>query len=139
MRLNQASDFALRILMLLACEEQPLTVDCIADRLSLAKSHVMKIVAKLGHAGYVNAQRGRSGGIRLGRCPEDITVGDVVRLVEADFAIVECMMPGKSTCTFAPRCKLKGVISEAGDAFLNVLDGYTLASVTSQKISLRAR
>ena len=130
MRLNQASDFALRILMLLSTEHEALTVDAVASRLGLARSHVMKIVAKLAHAGHVNAQRGRSGGVTLGQAPEDILVGDVVRLIEADFAIVECMTAGKSSCTFAPRCKLKGAMSQAGEAFLKVLDGYSLAAIT---------
>jgi Rrf2 family nitric oxide-sensitive transcriptional repressor len=129
MRLNQASDFALRILMLLATEDEPLTVEAVATRLQLVKSHVMKIVARLGQAGLVDAQRGRNGGLALGRPAQRISVGEVVRLIEADFAIVECMRQGKSNCTYAPRCALKGVIHDATDAFLEVLDSHDLASL----------
>lgn len=132
MRLNQASDFALRILMLLSTNQEALTVDAVASRLGLARSHVMKIVAKLARAGHVNAQRGRCGGITLGRAPEDILVGDIVRLMESDFAIVECMATGKSSCTFAPRCRLKGAMSQAGEAFMKVLDSYSLAVITQE-------
>ncbi len=133
MRLNQASDFALRILMLLAASDKPLTVEVISDKLRLTNSHVMKLVAKLSRAGYVIAQRGRNGGVVLGKQGQDIIIGEVVRLIEADFTIVECMTPGKSACTFAPRCKLKGVMSEAGSAFLRVLDGYTLDTIVGRR------
>ena len=51
MRLNQSSDFALRIMMLLVSENKPMTVDAIATRLRLVKSHAMKLVAKLVRAG----------------------------------------------------------------------------------------
>lgn len=129
MRLNQASDFALRILMLLASEEDPLTVDQVATRLLLVKSHVMKIVARLSQAGFVDAQRGRKGGLTLGRPAKDIMIGQVVRLIEADFAIVECMRPAQSNCTFGPQCALKGVIHEAAEAFLDVLDNQNLAAL----------
>lgn len=126
MRLNQASDFALRILMLLASEQDAITIDDVAKRLQLVKSHIMKITAKLAQAGFVDTQRGRNGGILLGRAPNLISIGEVVRLVEADFAIVECMKSGASSCTFMPQCRLKNVVHNATDAFLGVLDDCTL-------------
>lgn len=134
MRLNQASDFALRILMLLAAEDKPLTIDTVAARLMLVKSHIMKITAKLAQAGFIEAQRGRNGGVVLGRPAQDIRIGDVVRLVESDFAIVECMRAEASTCTFTPQCRLRGVIENAATAFLDVLDECTLDTLTTPKV-----
>lgn len=130
MRLNQASDFALRILMLLAKEERPLTVEVIAKKLNIAKSHTMKIVAKLVKVEILTSHRGRHGGISLALAPEDIHVGEIVRVIENDFAVVECMQAGKQTCTFLPQCKLKGLMHEARSAFLTVLDKQTLAAIT---------
>lgn len=138
MRLNQASDFALRILMLLAGSHEPLTVEKIADRLRLPKSHVTKLVAKLSRAEYVVAQRGRTGGVVLGQHAKDISIGEVVRLIETDFAVVECMGPGRSTCTFAPRCRLKGAMAEASNSFLSVLEKYSLADLVEQKSASRS-
>ena len=132
MRLNQASDFALRILMLLASRKEPATVEIIANELNLVKSHVMKIVAKLVKAGLLTSNRGRSGGVSLGKPVDQIIIGDVVREIEADFAIVECMQDKTSTCTFSPQCKLKGVMDDARTAFLAVLDDHTLQSITLQ-------
>ena len=131
MRLSQASDFALRILMLLAAKKEPVTIDAVSSELGLVKSHLMKIVAKLRHAGFVNSQRGRIGGISLGKPAENITVGEVVRLIESDFAIVECMQRGKSNCTFLPRCKLRNTVELAKNAFLKVLDEKTLKEIMS--------
>ncbi|MGI9350150.1 MAG: RrF2 family transcriptional regulator [Rhizobiaceae bacterium] len=129
MRLNQASDFALRIMMLLCREKKPLTVDAISQRLKLVKSHVMKIVAKLVKAGVLTSRRGRSGGVSLARDGATISVGEVVRVIEADFAIVECMLDRESTCVFAGGCKLQGVMGNARKAFLGVLDKESLKSI----------
>lgn len=129
MRLNQASDFALRILMMLAAENQPLTVDEIAREQRLVKSHLMKIVAKLVNAGVLQSIRGRNGGVVLARSARDISVGEVVRSIEADFAIVECMREGQSDCAFMPRCRLRGTMADARDAFMKVLDEQDLASL----------
>ena len=126
MRMNQASDFALRILMLLATKKEPVTIDMISTELGLVKSHIMKITAKLRQAGFLQTQRGRIGGISLSKPAEEISVGQVVRAIEADFAIVECMQNGKSSCTFLPRCKLRQTLGRARDAFLKVLDDQTL-------------
>lgn len=133
MRLNQASDFALRILMLLAAEDEPVTIDTVASRLMLVKSHIMKITAKLAQAGFIEAQRGRNGGVLLGRPANQIRIGDVVRLVESDFAIVECMRVDASTCTFNPQCRLRGVVENAASAFLDVLDQCTLDTLVPPK------
>lgn len=129
MRLSQASDFALRILMLLARQEEPMTIEAISEKLGLVKSHVMKISAKLRQAGIVEAQRGRVGGVSLATEPCQISVGQVVRAIEPDFAIVECMRAGKSDCSFMPDCKLKLTIHKATEAFLQTLDRQTLNKI----------
>lgn len=129
MRISQASDFALRILMLLGHRGEPLTVDAISSELKLAKSHVMKIIAKLVRADILVSTRGRNGGVALNKQPVEVSVGEIVRLIENDFAIVECMQEGKSSCTFINRCRLRGVMNNATLAFLAVLDAQSLQSI----------
>lgn len=129
MRLSQASDFALRILMLLARQKEPITIEVVSEKLGLVKSHVMKISAKLKQAGIIEAQRGRVGGVSLASKPSQISVGQVVRLIEPDFAVVECMQMGKSKCNFMPNCKLKMTIHNATEAFLKTLDKQTLDKI----------
>ncbi len=129
MRLSLASDLALRILMMLAQSKDPQTVNIASNELKLVKSHVMKIVAKLVKAGLVKSTRGRTGGISLGRPAQDITIGEVVRLIEPDFAIVECMREGTSQCTFMPGCRLRDTMGKANASFLKVLDEERLSNL----------
>lgn len=129
MRLNQASDFALRIMMHLARQKTPITVDDIAQQLGLVTSHTMKIVAKLVKANLLHSRRGRSGGVSLGKPCDRISVGDVVRVIEADFAIVECMRMEGSSCVMLPSCKLRGVMYQAHLEFMAVLDDRSIKSI----------
>jgi len=129
MRLSQASDFSLRILMATGQSDEPQTVDKLAAALGLAKSHVMKIVAQLAKAGYLETTRGRGGGIRLAKTPEDIRIGDVVRLIEPDLGVVACLKPEATSCAFLPRCALKSAMAQASEAFLESLNRQTLASI----------
>jgi len=74
------------------------------------------------------------GGVSLAHPPKEITVGEVVRAIEADFAIVECMQTGNSTCTFIGNCKLRHTIQQATEAFLKTLDAQTLEGLVSMDI-----
>ena len=138
MRLSQASDFALRLLMAIGQTTEAQTVDKLSTRLGLAKSHVMKIVAQLAKAGYLETTRGRGGGIRMAKRPEDIRLGDVVRLIEPDLGVVACLKPEPTVCAFLPRCALKGAMATAADAFLDSLNQQTLATILTgtQKAAL---
>ncbi len=112
--------------MLLASQKEPVTIEVMSEKLGLVKSHVMKISAKLLKAGIVETQRGRIGGVSLASKPSEISVGQVVRIIEPDFAVVECMQNQASTCSFMPSCKLRKTIRDATDAFLSTLDKQTL-------------
>jgi Rrf2 family nitric oxide-sensitive transcriptional repressor len=133
MRLARATDFSLRILMLLAGQkdDKPIPIDEIATRLEIARTHAMKIVAKLARHGLVTAHRGRSGGVVLAIPAAEIRIGEVVRLFESDFHLVDCLQEGGThqPCVFLPRCALKSVIVEATNAFLASLDSVTLEDV----------
>lgn len=138
MKLNLQTDFALRLLMHLAVNKDHLcTIADIAERYSISKNHLMKVAHTLAHEGLVKSVRGRSGGLRLKRQASQIVVGDVVRLMETDLALVECFQGGAQTCLITPACKLKGVLAEAIDAFLSTLDNYTLDDLVRQNLKLR--
>ena len=127
MRLNLQTDYALRLLMHLAVNEGHVgTIAEVAARYGISKNHLMKVANVLGKEGVIETLRGRTGGLRLARSAKDIVVGDIVRRMEADFALVECFRGGKGGCVIAPACRLKGMLAEALDAFLMVLDRYTL-------------
>lgn len=139
MRLNLQTDYALRLLMHLAVNEDRLcTIADIAERYGISKNHLMKVAHLLGREDFIETVRGRSGGLRLARASSKINVGDVVRRMEADFAIVECFEGGAGECMITPACRLKGVLNEALKAFLNALDRYTLADLVRRNVQLRA-
>jgi len=139
MRLNQASDFALRVLMFVACNDSELSkINDISRRYNISRAHLMKIVNKLAQAGLLQTVRGRNGGLRLNRPPRDISVGDVVRVIEEDFALVECMRgPENNKCIITPACRLAGIIDQALKEFMAVLDQHTLADITQNRNELQ--
>ena len=96
----------------------------------------MKVTYDLGKLGYIETIRGRGGGIRLAVDPSSITIGQVVRQTEDDFNIVECFNHEQNRCILSPACKLKHVLYDAMQAYLNVLDQYTLADVAQNKDEL---
>ena len=133
MQLNSFSDYACRVLIFAAVRgDQRCTSDDIAQAFSISRHHLVKVVNRLQHLGYLETRRGRAGGFRLAQAPEQIRIGDVVRRTEATLALVECFDGTTNTCPLTRRCGLKGVLREAFDAFFSVLDRYTLADLVAQ-------
>jgi Rrf2 family nitric oxide-sensitive transcriptional repressor len=133
MRLTSYTDYALRTLMFLALNRDRLvTIGDIAETHHIAKNHLTKVVHQLGTLGYVETVRGRSGGLRLGREPGDIRVGDVVRDTETDFHVAACFDEAAAGCLYSAGCELKGALSRATSAFLEVLDNITLAQMVAR-------
>ncbi len=129
MRLTMMSDYALRVLLYAAAHpERLVTIDETQEVYDLSRGHLMKIVGTLATAGMLRSRRGRSGGFTLGRAPEKIILGEVLRLTEPDFEMVECFAPGNA-CAITPVCRLPAIISEALAAFMEVMDRHTLADL----------
>jgi Rrf2 family nitric oxide-sensitive transcriptional repressor len=138
MRLTDYTDYSLRTLMYLGIHRDRLvTIQDIADAYSISKSHLMKVVHQLGLAGLVETIRGRSGGLRLGKEPEDINIGDVVRRTEPDFTMVECFNRQHNECVLAPSCELQDALAKATKAYLAVLNEFTLADLLRNSGSLQ--
>ncbi len=129
MRLTTFSDYALRVLLFAAnAGDRLITIEETAKVYGISRAHLMKVANLLTRAGYLKAVRGRSGGLLLGRPAGEIRLGDVVRLAEPDFALVECFADGNQ-CILTPRCGLPKVLNEALQAFFAAFDRYTLADV----------
>jgi Rrf2 family nitric oxide-sensitive transcriptional repressor len=132
MRLTAYTDFSLRVLIYLALHPEPRpTIAEIARAYAISRNHLMKVVFDLGRDGLVATTRGKKGGLRLGRPPGDIRLGEVVRRTEPDMALVPCFSPARQSCVITPACRLRAAMDEARAAFLDVLDGYTLADLVA--------
>ena len=130
MRLTVYTDYALRVLMYLALKEDKLaTIAEISVSYGISKNHLMKVAHQLGVAGYVETVRGRGGGLRLARRIEAIGLGEVVRFTEPDMAIVSCFKPIEAPCAIRPSCVLRQALQKSRDAFMSVLDDYTLSDL----------
>lgn len=131
MHLTRFTDNALRCLTYLALHPgETETVGTIARRMALSEDHLVKVVQRLAHLGYVETMRGRGGGVRLIVEPTKINVGAVVRATEENFRLVECFDDASNTCPIAPACGLAPALDLALKAFLEVLDRYTLEDFT---------
>jgi Rrf2 family nitric oxide-sensitive transcriptional repressor len=130
MRLTVYTDYALRVLMYLALKEDELaTIAEISASYGISRNHLMKVAHQLGVAGYVETVRGRGGGLRLARRIEAIGLGEVVRFTEPDMAIVSCFKPINAPCAIRPSCVLRQALQKSRDAFMSVLDDYTLSDL----------
>lgn len=134
MRLTYHTDYALRMLVYLALNRgRPSRVGDVAESYGISRNHLLKVALHLGRLGYLTTVRGRSGGIALAKDPEEIKLGDVVRQIENDFGLVECLRFEGGTCAISPACRLKGVVRKAVDAFLSVFDEYSLADIAGNR------
>tara|TARA_R110001583_G_scaffold21088_4_gene80276 strand:- start:8810 stop:9310 length:501 start_codon:yes stop_codon:yes gene_type:complete len=126
MHITRYTDYSLRVLMYLAVNQERLsTINEIAQSYAISKNHLMKIVQQLNVKGYLLAIRGKNGGIKLNRSPNDINIGELVREIEDKNKLVECF-GDNNQCVITPSCQLKGIFAQAQESFFQVLDKYTL-------------
>lgn len=139
-RLTTYSDYGLRLLTYLGLHpERACPVREIALAYGISENHLLKVVQELARAGFVETLRGPGGGVRLARPPRQIGLGAVIRTTEADLALVECFPGGAGGCVIAGACRLQGVLGEALEAFLAVLDRYSLGDLLARPAALRRR
>jgi Rrf2 family transcriptional regulator, nitric oxide-sensitive transcriptional repressor len=128
MQLTSFTDYALRVLIYTAArpDARCLTSD-VATAFGISRHHVVKVVNELQHLGYLDTTRGRAGGFALAKPSGRIRIGEVVRRTEGTMTLVECFDRNTNSCPLVRGCGLKGALQEAFDAFLAVLDRYSLA------------
>mgnify|MGYP003147770128 FL=1 len=112
------------MLYLAAQPDRFCAISKISDDYGISHNHLTKVVHDLGRLGFVQSLRGRNGGIQLARPASDITVGEVVRKTEDNFMMADC-----TNCVIVSGCGLNPVLEEATNAFLAVIDRYTLAEL----------
>jgi Rrf2 family nitric oxide-sensitive transcriptional repressor len=130
MQLTLHADYALRVLLYLGSHpDRAVPTSEISKAYAISRHHLVRVVQRLSEKGYVRITPGRYGGAALARDPQSIRIGEVVRSTETNLAIVECFDMKTNTCIIAPVCQLKSVLQEGLQAFLSVLDQYTLADL----------
>ncbi len=120
------------------------TIQEISDAYGISKNHLMKVVQRLGELGWVDTVRGRNGGLRINANSGRLTIGEVVRATESDFALVGCFGgEGQGvehrSCVIEPHCRLKGVLYAAREAFFSELDRHTIAELSRPRLAAGGR
>ncbi|MEG0014662.1 MAG: Rrf2 family transcriptional regulator [Cellulosilyticaceae bacterium] len=130
MQLSKFTDYAFRALIYLAEHQDKLsTVEELASQLEVSEHHLKKVIHKLGTTDYVISLKGRGGGLKLGLPPEAINLGEVLKVTEDNLILVECLGDG-GHCTYAVKgCKLKGIISQSLDKFVEEFGQYSLKDI----------
>lgn len=125
MKLSTKSQYGLKASYVLAQNYQikSLSASVLEKEIGVSGKYLERILRMLSNSGVVAAERGVSGGYRLARPPKDITVGEIVRILEDDLDIVSCI---NSSC---PKCASGSVWKRLYDGINGVLDSITLQSL----------
>lgn len=107
MKISTKGRYALRVMIDLAGQAQGghIPLNEIALRQEISEKYLEGILATLSRAGLVSAVRGKGGGYRLSRPPEDYTVGEILKAAEGSLAPVACLEAAENTCPRAGSCK----------------------------------
>jgi len=128
MRLTSFTDYGLRVLMRMAGDPgRAFTAADLAAEFRVSRNHLAKVISALAAAELLETRRGGGGGAMLARAPGDIRLGDVVAVLEADQALVECFAANGNACTLTAKCRLAARLAHAEAAFVADLNRSTLA------------
>lgn len=130
MQLSKFTDYTFRVLIYMAAHQEELcTVEQLATKLEASEHHLKKVIHKLAKTDYLISIKGRSGGLKLGLPPEEINLGEVLKITEDNLTIIECIKH-ETTCSFMTgECKLKGIIHQSLDKFIEEFSKYTLQDI----------
>ena len=139
MRLTTKTNLAARVLMACAFNrDKTLRTSDIAQVSNASLNHLLQVVNGLQTHGFIETLRGRHGGLRLARPPEQVSMGSVFRVFEAGHPFAECFDAKTNTCPLSTECRLRGYIARAVEAFYHELDMVTLEDLTRGNCGLEA-
>lgn len=118
--------------------EGPLPLSEVARREGLPGAYLEQLAGKLRKAGLVNSQQGAHGGYQLSKTPAEVTVGDVMRVLEGPISPMVCATEGESeeTCERQYYCSANLVWQRVRDSVAQALDSLTLADLVPPKAPL---
>jgi Rrf2 family protein len=135
-KLSKRGEYALRALIDFGLAQELgrplLQVSELTAKESLPIKFLEQILMQLKAAGYLESRRGKHGGYLLARPPENISIGQVVRLIDGPLAPIACVSQTayeRCTCPDEEHCGLRMLMLDVRNAISNVLDRFTLADV----------
>jgi Rrf2 family iron-sulfur cluster assembly transcriptional regulator len=136
MKLSTRSRYGTRLMLDMAehYEEGPIQLGLIAKRQGIPSKYLEQIIIPLKKANYVKSIRGYKGGHMLAKCPDEITVGEIVTLLEGGLKLTVCTVdPG--ICERSETCVTRLLWKQATDAMTEKLDAVTLADLVKMVLA----
>ncbi|MBM3604712.1 MAG: Rrf2 family transcriptional regulator [Alphaproteobacteria bacterium] len=136
--ITQKMKYALKALLVLGDEFQrdrpeALTIEAIAKRSGAPKRFLEQILIEIRNAGIVASIRGRAGGYMLIKRPEDISISELLRLIDGPIAPLPCLSRRAyqrcDDCTDEASCRLRRVFAEVFWSYLILIDSLSLADM----------
>lgn len=142
MKLSTKGKYGVRAMYQLALDgcERPVSLKSIAQAQGLSENYLEQLAGPLRKAGLVKSVRGARGGYMLGRPPEEITIADIIMVLEGTFAPCECASEGGARvehCGCPNGCVAKGIWEQVRDAVAELLDSITLKDVCERDVCER--
>lgn len=130
MKLSARSRYATRLLLDLALHETdtPLRTTVLSESTGITVQFIEQIIRPLKKAGLIVSVRGATGGHILDKDPKDVTVGDIVRIMEGGISLTDCVTD-ESICERSPICKTRKVWQRASKVLEDELDSITIADL----------
>ena len=117
----------------------PISLKSVAARQNISEHYLEQLMGQLRRAGLVKSARGAQGGYLLVKHPCEITIGDIVRVMEGPIAPVDCLLSDDPAsggyCQRTKSCVTRGVWQKVGESIARVLDSITLADLCKEKSS----
>lgn len=138
MRLTTKSRYGTRLVLDIAVygKEKPVPLSDVTRRQNISLKYLEQLSGKLRKAGIIESHRGPFGGQTLAKQPEDITIGDIVRILEESMAITDCTEQETQVCGIcnkAGECLSRWVWLEASQAMFDCLDKITIAKILTHE------
>lgn len=115
----------------------PVSLKSVAKRQKISEHYLEQLMSTLRKAGFVKSIRGAQGGYTLSKEPADISVGDIIRVMEGPIALVDCLLADaadkESCCERAGICVTRGVWAKVCDSITDVLDSISLADLCREE------
>lgn len=123
--------YALRVMLELAQSDSTvyMPLPLIAEKQGISEKYLESIVKILVHGGVLEGMRGKGGGYRLCKGPDQFTAGYILRLMEGSLAPVACLTDGGALCERASECRTLSLWAGLNDVINRYLDQYTLADL----------
>lgn len=141
-KLSLRGEYALRALIVLGLSygNDVVRIQAISEQQNIPKRFLEQILNDLRSAGLLESRRGIAGGYRLRRAPEQITLGQIIRLIEGPLAPVSCVSEKfyeRCSCPDEQKCGIRSIMKEVRDAISAILDRVTLAQLCDRVRTLQ--